>query len=52
MVMALYGYKVSFEQSNMGYGSTISVAIFIVSLLVIQGSRKLVELTMKNKGVE
>ena len=52
MVMALYGYKVSFEQSNMGYGSTISVAIFIVSLVVIQGSRKLVEFAMRNKGVE
>ncbi len=52
MVMALYGYKISFEQSNMGYGSAISVAIFIVSLVVIQGSRKLVTLATKNQGVE
>lgn len=52
MVMALYGYKVSFEQSNMGYGSAISVGIFIISLVVIQGSRALVNYLMKDKGVE
>ena len=52
MVMALYGYKVSFEQSNMGYGSAISVGIFVISLVVIQGSRALVNLAMKDKGVE
>ncbi len=52
MVMALYGYKVSFEQSNMGYGSAISVGIFIISLVVIQGSRTLVDFLMKDKGVE
>lgn len=51
MVMALYGYKVSFEQSNMGYGSAISVAIFVVSLLVIMTSRKLVERLTREKGV-
>ena len=39
MVMAMYGYKISFEQSNMGYGSSISVAIFVLSLLVIGGSQ-------------
>lgn len=39
MVMAMYGYKVSFEQSNLGYGSTISVAIFVLSLAVIGGSQ-------------
>jgi len=43
MVMAMYGYKVSFEQSNLGYGSTISVAIFVLSLLVIGGSQWLVK---------
>ena len=43
MVMAMYGYKISFEQSNMGYGSTISVAIFVLSLLVIGGSQWLVK---------
>ena len=39
MVMAMYGYKVSFEQTNLGYGSTISVAIFVLSLAVIGGSQ-------------
>jgi len=43
MVMALYGYKISFEQSNMGYGSSISVGIFVLSLLVIGGSQWLVK---------
>ncbi len=43
MVMAMYGYRVSFDQSNLGYGSTISVAIFVLSLLVIGGSQWLVK---------
>ena len=43
MVMAMYGYKISFEQTNMGYGSTISVAIFVLSLAVIGGSQWLVK---------
>ncbi|MDR3091579.1 MAG: sugar ABC transporter permease [Clostridiales bacterium] len=34
-VMALYGYNVSFKQSNMGYGSAISIGIFVLSLGVI-----------------
>ena len=41
-VMALYGYTVSFQQSNMGYGSAISIGIFVLSLAVIGGSRLLV----------
>ena len=52
MVMAMYGYKISFAQMNMGYGSAISVGIFVVSLLVIGGSQKLVNWLMKDKGVE
>ena len=52
MVMAMYGYKISFAQMNMGYGSAISVGIFVVSLLGIGGSQKLVNWTMKDKGVE
>ena len=43
MVMAMYGYKISFEQSNMGYGSSISVAIFVLSMIVIGGSQWLVK---------
>lgn len=52
MVMAMYGYKISFAQMNMGYGSAISVGIFIVSLIVIGGSQKLVNWIMRDKGVE
>ena len=33
MVMAMYGYQVSFNQSNMGYGSCISVGIFVYHFL-------------------
>jgi len=50
MVMALYGYKVSFMQQNMGYGSAISVGIFIVSLVVIGGSQLLVGYLTREKG--
>ncbi|MGN0793288.1 MAG: carbohydrate ABC transporter permease [Aristaeellaceae bacterium] len=50
MVMAMYGYNTSFRDSNMGYGSTISVAIFVLSLLVIGGSQWLVK--KATKGVE
>lgn len=49
MVMALYGYKVSFEQSNLGYGSTISVGIFVLSLAVIGGSQLLLNYFMVDK---
>lgn len=47
MVMAMYGYKISFEQFNMGYGSAISVGIFVLSLLVIGGSQFLVKKATK-----
>ena len=52
MVMALYGYDVSFKHSNLGYGSAISVGIFVVSLVVIGGSQFLINKVMKGKGVE
>lgn len=41
-VMALYGYTVSFQQNNLGFGSAISVGIFVLSLLVIGGSQGLI----------
>jgi raffinose/stachyose/melibiose transport system permease protein len=50
MVMALYGYKVSFAQQNMGYGSAISIGIFVTSLFVIGGVQLLVRLLTKEKG--
>jgi raffinose/stachyose/melibiose transport system permease protein len=49
MVMALYGYQVSFQQTNLGYGSAISVGIFISSLIVIGGSQFLVNRVFKGK---
>lgn len=49
MVMAMYGYQVSFNQSNMGYGSCISVGIFVLSLLVIGGAQGLVKLISREK---
>ena len=49
MVMAMYGYQVSFNQSNMGYGSCISVAIFVLSLLVIGGSQGLIKRLTREK---
>lgn len=52
MVMALYGYTVSFKQNNMGYGCCVSVAIFVLSLLVIGAAQKLFNWLLKNKGVD
>lgn len=49
MVMAMYGYQISFNQSNMGYGSCISVGIFVLSLLVIGGSQRLLNHFTKEK---
>lgn len=49
MVMAMYGYQISFNQSNMGYGSCISVAIFVLSLAVIGGSKALVGYLTREK---
>ncbi len=49
MVMAMYGYQVSFSQSNMGYGSCISVGIFVLSLLVIGGSQGVIKFFTREK---
>jgi raffinose/stachyose/melibiose transport system permease protein len=38
-VMAMYAYNVSFMQVNMGYGSTLSLGILILSLALIVASR-------------
>ena len=50
IVMALYGYRTSFKESNMGYGSAISIGIFVSSLVVIGGSQQLIRLFSKEKG--
>lgn len=52
MVMAMYGYNVSFKEMNMGYGSAISVGIFAVSLIVIAGSQIIINFYTKDKGVD
>ena len=49
MVMAMYGYQISFNQSNMGYGSCISVGIFVLSLAVIGGSQALIKYFTREK---
>ncbi|MBQ8970051.1 MAG: sugar ABC transporter permease [Lachnospiraceae bacterium] len=49
MVMALYGYNQSFKSSNLGYGSTISVGIFVLSLAVIGGSQLVLNYFMTDK---
>ncbi len=51
-VMAMYGYQVSFNQSNMGYGSCISVGIFVLSLLVIGGSQGILKYFTREKDGE
>lgn len=51
MVMAMYGYQISFSQSNMGYGSTISVGIFVLSLAVIGSSQLVLNRLTREKGV-
>lgn len=51
-VMALYSYQISFKRSNMGYGSAISVGIFILSLLIIGGMQLAVRTLTKGKEAE
>lgn len=41
MVMAQYAYKISFQQFKLGYGSTISVGILVLSMGLVLLSRKL-----------
>ena len=40
---------IAFNQSNMGYGSCISVGIFVLSLLVIGGSQALIKYITREK---
>lgn len=51
MVMALYGKKVSYDQNNMGYGSSISIGIFILSLALIGLVQLLVGFLTREKEV-
>ena len=47
--MALYGYTTSFQYNRLGYGSCISVGIFVCSLAVIGGSQLLMNWLMTDK---
>ena len=38
-VMALYAYNISFNQMNMGYGTSLSVGILIISMTLVAVSR-------------
>jgi raffinose/stachyose/melibiose transport system permease protein len=44
-VLALYAYNVSFSQMNMGYGSTVSVAILFVTLSIFVLSRGIMNIS-------
>ncbi|MCM1124899.1 MAG: sugar ABC transporter permease [Lachnospiraceae bacterium] len=52
MVMALYGYQISINQGNMGYGSCISVGVFVLSLLIIGGSQMAIKHFTKEMEAE
>ena len=43
-VLALYAYNVSFKQTNMGYGSTISVLILVVTTILFVLTSRLTSL--------
>lgn len=43
-VLALYAYKVSFAENNLGYGNTVSVAVMIVMVIIIAGAKGIMSL--------
>ena len=43
-VLALYAYKVSFAESNLGYGNTVSVAVMVVMVIIIAGANGVMSL--------
>lgn len=49
MVMALHGYNTAFKQNNLGYGSAISIGIFILSLAIIVLSQSLPKILSKKE---
>ena len=51
-VMALYSYNVSFMQVNMGYGSTLSIGILILSMAIIMASRGLLDWVSRKGDLE
>ncbi len=51
-VMAMYSYNVSFMQVNMGYGSTLSIGILILSMTLVIGSRALLTRVTRKGALE
>jgi raffinose/stachyose/melibiose transport system permease protein len=51
-VMALYAYNVSFWQVNMGYGTTLSLGIMVLSLALIVTSRVFLTWLSRKGAVE
>ncbi len=51
IVMALYGYRTSFDNGDMGYGCAISIGIFVTSLAVIGLTNVLANWLSRDKGV-
>lgn len=49
MVMAMYGYQISFAQQNMGYGSAISVGVFVLGMLVLGAMQLIVKMSEKRE---
>ena len=47
MVLAQYAYNTSFVSMKLGYGSTISIGIFIISFVIVILFRKLTEVKKK-----
>ncbi len=51
-VMAQYAYNVSFMQMNMGYGSTLSIGILVISTALVAASRALLTWLSRKGAVE
>ena len=51
-VMAMYSYNVSFMQVNMGYGSTLSIGILILSMTLVLSSRALLQRATRKGALE
>ena len=48
-VMAIYAYKQSFTNLNMGYGSALSVLIFVVTAVLFLGTNAISKLAEEKK---
>lgn len=51
-VMAMYSYNVSFMQVNMGYGSTLSIGILVLSMTLVISARMLLQRMSRKTALE